>query len=92
MFNTQGIELGDRAKDRISGFSGIAIAITFWLNGCVRVTIQPEELPKDGKLGENYTFDVEQCEVTDKSVIEGPKIQHGGPSISPTQRTDPKRI
>lgn len=53
------ITLGCRAKDDISGFSGIVIAITTWLNGCVRVTIQPQEL-REGKRIETDTFDIEQ--------------------------------
>lgn len=35
------ITLGCKAKDKITGFTGIVIAMTSWLNGCQRVTIQP---------------------------------------------------
>ena len=38
------IQLGDRAKDRISGFEGIVIGIGQWLHGCRRISIQPTEL------------------------------------------------
>lgn len=80
--------LGCKAKDRISGFTGVVVAITEWLNGCQRVTIQPEEL-KDGKPIENHTFDAEQIEVVVE--IKQPERQpHGGPSISPTRSSDPK--
>lgn len=41
------IILGDRVKDEITGLSGIVIAVTQWLNGCVRMQVQPEKL-KDG--------------------------------------------
>ena len=43
------IELGDTAKDSITGFSGVVIATTFWLHGCERLTLQPQKLDKDGK-------------------------------------------
>lgn len=42
-------KLGDRLRDRITGFQGIAIAKTEWLNQCVRWTVQGEERTSDGK-------------------------------------------
>ena len=82
------IRLGDVAKDSITGYSGVVVAITEWLNGCQRITIQTREL-KDGKPVESVTFDAEQIEVVE------PKAQpavspSGGPSIAPTRAKDPK--
>lgn len=57
------ILVGDVVRDTISGFEGVAVAKTQWLNGCVRITIQPRAL-HDGKPVDNYTFDVEQLELT----------------------------
>ena len=34
--------LGDEVKDTITGFKGIVVARTEWLNGCARVTVQPQ--------------------------------------------------
>ena len=62
------INLGDRAKDRISGFSGIVVAKTHWLNGCVRITIQPEKTD-NGKTLDNATFDLEQIELVKPGVL-----------------------
>lgn len=56
------LELGDVAKDTITGFQGTVVAITYWLNGCVRVTLQSQEL-KDGKPLDPIGFDVEQLEL-----------------------------
>lgn len=53
------VELGDLARDGITGFTGVVTAITEWLNGCVRVTIQPAGL-HEGKPDDSYTFDVER--------------------------------
>lgn len=53
------IKLGDRVKDSITGFKGIAIARSEWLNGCQRIEIQPEIL-KDGKVVEADWFDIRQ--------------------------------
>lgn len=88
------IELGDVAKDKISGFEGVVIAITEWLHACKRVTVQPEEInPKNGTPVENYTFDMPQLEMVRKGGYakpekkEGKKI--GGPSIAPARSCDP---
>lgn len=83
-----GLKLGDKARDKISGFSGIVVAITEWLNGCLRITIQPQEL-KDGKPIDNHTFDAEQVEVVEPVNV-APSKPHGGPSIAPVRSADPK--
>lgn len=82
------LALGCIARDKISGFSGVVVAITDWLNGCRRVTIQPREL-KDGKPIDGYTFDAEQVEVLE---VAAPAVAKpsGGPSISPTRNADPR--
>ena len=78
------VDLGDKAKDIISGFTGIVNSKTCWLNGCVRVGIAPEELDKDGKLRPSEVFDESQIVLVKKSKIETgfetPKDQSvGGP-------------
>lgn len=57
------VKLGDEAKDTVTGFKGIAVAITTWLNGCQRITLQPQKVQKDGKVSESATFDIEQIVV-----------------------------
>lgn len=83
------IKLGCLARDTISGFTGIVIAITDWLNGCRRITIQPKEL-KDGKPIESHTFDVEQVELVKPEPAKAAQKSVGGPSISPARAADPK--
>lgn len=83
------IVLGCKAKDSISGFTGIVIAITDWLNGCRRITIAPQEL-KDGKPIDSGTFDVEQVAFVDDGLKQTAKPPTGGPSIAPTRSADPK--
>ena len=36
------IELGDKVKDTVTGFTGIAVARTNWIAGCDRIIVQPE--------------------------------------------------
>ena len=50
------VNLGDRVRDRVSGFTGVVIARTEWLYGCTRFGVQAEEL-KDGKPIEAEWFD-----------------------------------
>jgi hypothetical protein len=62
------INLGDTAKDTITGYKGVVIAETNWLNGCRRLTIQSKEM-KDGRPIDTVTFDVEQLELVSKAKI-----------------------
>lgn len=83
----EGLKLGDEARDKITGFKGIVIAITNWLNGCQRISIQPQEL-KDGKPIDAHVFDAEQVEVVVQTPA-APAKPHGGPAISPVRAKDP---
>lgn len=62
------VELGDRVKDPLTGFNGIVTAITVWLNGCIRVAVQPEKLDKEGKVREDRYFDQGSLTVVKKGV------------------------
>jgi hypothetical protein len=84
------VTLGDDAKDTITGLTGVVVAITDWLAGCQRITIQPREL-KDGKPVENSTFDVEQVEVVKsvrQRVTDAAGRWTGGPHDPPTRAAD----
>lgn len=63
--NAPDIQLGDVARDSITGYQGVVIARTEWLNGCWRIVIQAQEL-KDGKPIEAQTFDIEQLVLVQK--------------------------
>jgi hypothetical protein len=96
------INLGDQVKDKVTGFKGIAVAVTTWLNGCVRVTITPESLDKDGKIQDSQSFDEEQLELLkagkvaavksrEPAPIVVPKAKTGGPKPEPRRQAEPKR-
>jgi hypothetical protein len=53
------INVGDVVRDTVTGFEGMAVAITKWLHGCMRITVQPQKL-HDGKPIEPQTFDAPQ--------------------------------
>ena len=71
------IKLGDRVKDKVTGFTGIVIARTEWLYGCVRYGIQAEEL-KDGKPLEAQWLDEKQLDWEAKTL--------GGPMPDPSSK------
>lgn len=54
------ISLGDKAKDQVTGYEGICIARTEWLNGCVRCTLQSDKLSKEGAPQDGQVFDEPQ--------------------------------
>jgi hypothetical protein len=54
--------MGKMVKDKISGYEGIVVARTEWLHGCVRLTVQAQELEK-GLPVNNCCFDEPQLEV-----------------------------
>ena len=50
------IDLGKVYRDKVSGYRGVAVAITKWQCGSVRITLQPNKL-----MGQK-TFDDEALE------------------------------
>lgn len=86
---TKQANLGDIAKDTITGFKGIVIGITKWLHGCRRITIQPQTL-KDGKPVDSVSFDEPQVQVL-KSAKVPTTSDTGGPAPEPKRRKDVAR-
>ncbi|HLB65274.1 MAG TPA: hypothetical protein VJJ46_10565 [Anaerolineales bacterium] len=64
------VDLGDRAKDVISGFCGIVVGRTTWLYGCSRLGLQAEKPGTDGKLQTTEWFDEGQVRLMKARVIE----------------------
>jgi len=84
------INLGDKAKDSISGFSGIVTGVYKYLNGCVRMQIEADHLNKDGNVIGSQIFDVEQV-VLVKAAQKKVMSPSGGPRPDPSPRTVPTR-
>jgi hypothetical protein len=74
------VELGKKAKDTVTGFEGIATARFTYLNGCVRIELQPPV--KDGKMVDAAVFDERGLEGTAKAP--------GGPARSQPTYSTPK--
>lgn len=84
------IELGDKVRDQVTGYEGIAVARTEWLHGCARITVQPANLDKDGKPPETVTFDELQLTRVVEQVVASGNRGTGGPRPEPQQRIDPR--
>ena len=84
--------LGCKARDKITGFSGVVSSVCFDLYGCVQIVLTPGA-DKEGKLGEGHWFDEKRIEVLDRTpVMPVPSFEHvPGPSIHPVKAADPAR-
>jgi hypothetical protein len=78
------ILLGDLAEDTITGYKGVVVAVTDWLNGCRRLTLQAKELTKDGKPVESYTVDSEDALLL-KAKKRTSSVPAGGPRPDPVR-------
>lgn len=77
------IELGDVARDTVSGFEGVVMAETKWLHGCRRLMLQPRAL-HDGKPIEGHSFDEPQCVLVERASVPG-SSDTGGPRPEPVR-------
>jgi len=74
------IRLGNKVKDNITGFAGIAVARAEYLNGCISVQVQSIKL-KDGLPIEAEWFDEQRLTDTSGATAGGP--QDRPPEIHP---------
>jgi hypothetical protein len=74
------IELGDKVKDLVTGYTGIAIARTQWLQGCDRILVQAPVLA-DSKIPDDRAFDEPQLVIVKKGAAKpkAKKAKTGGP-------------
>lgn len=79
------IKLGQEVKDKVTGFTGVAIGRTEWINGCARVIVQPK-VDKDGKVPDCLNIDEPQLEVTGEGAYKKEETNTGGPLDLPTRQ------
>ena len=84
MATIRSIELGQKVKDKVTGFTGIATARVEYLNGCVQFCVTPT-MAKDGKFPEHQYIDRGQLEFVD-SGVSIPARNTGGPQSNPPPR------
>ena len=71
------MELGDRVKDKVSGFKGIAIWRSRHITGCDTIGIQPA-MDKDGNLPDAKVFDITSVQVVKAGVVKIPRLPESG--------------
>ncbi len=78
------IQLGDVARDSISGFEGVVIGTSDWLYGCRRMILQPKAL-YEGKPVESQSFDEPQLVLVQPAKSPSTPRRTGGPRPTPTR-------
>lgn len=63
------VNLGDTAKDIVTGFRGIVMARISWLHGCDRLILEPTTLSPTGELQKQQVFDEQRIEVCVRNTI-----------------------
>lgn len=62
-------QLGNKVRDVITGFEGIATGHCRYMYGCNQVLITPDRLGSDGKTLNGEWFDDQRVEVIEERVI-----------------------
>lgn len=71
------VNLGQKVKHTITGFEGVVIAKTEWLNGCWRITVQSQSM-HEGKPIDPQVFDIEELEAIDDKKVTRASSRTGG--------------
>ena len=79
------VEMGKKYEDKNTGLIGVAVAVTKWQYGCVRIGLQPKA-KEDGTVPDAVWID----EAGLKGV-EPVKAFTGGPTPAPRRNPDPRR-
>lgn len=85
------MQIGDKIRDRVNGFTGIAVGMTEYINGCRQFLLKPTKL-KDDKPVEGQWIDEQHLEVVSEQELRNPfaapvtAARAGGPD-STTRRT-----
>lgn len=82
------VDLGDKAKDTITGFEGIVSARIEYLFGPRRIALTPVALDKDGKPQDPIGFDESQIQKESKKVQPAKKPGHGPRNDRAMERKD----
>ncbi len=79
------IELGDKVKCKYTGFKGIAVSKTEFINGCIQYDIMPK-VKKNNEIVEGVSIDSQSLEVVSKAKKEIEEEETGGPMRSITKQ------
>jgi len=71
------IELGDKVKCNVTGFVGVAIAKTEFLNGCIQYTVVPK-VDKKNTIQDEVMIDQQSLQVIGTKKEKVVKSSNGG--------------
>ena len=69
--------LGCKAKDVVTGASGVVTSVSFDLYGCIMVWLTPSEQAKQKEKAEGSWYDFKRIEVSGKPVMKQPDFVLG---------------
>jgi len=88
------IELGNKVKDKVTGFEGIVVAKSTYLQGCNRALVQPK-VNKEGVVPDSVSFDEPDLIFVDRGLApekkKTPKKPPGGPRQMASRSSEPTR-
>lgn len=73
--------LGQRVRDIVTGFEGIAIGRVEYINGCHQYLVKPQCVAKDDepmKQPEGWYIDDQSLELMDEGILDPPKASSQG--------------
>ena len=76
--------LGDKVKDKITGFEGIVTGRHQWVNNCNTYSVQPQIL-KDDAPQDACNFDESQLDLVEEKKISEVNRETGGPDKKVSQ-------
>ncbi len=82
------VALGDEVRDRVTGFTGIVVALTEWFNRCQRASVQPP-MKADGSIPQSDAFDVEQLEVITAAKVQPKPVAYDTTPAAPARTGGP---
>ena len=71
------INLGDKVRDKVTGFEGIAVAKVEYINKCIQYCVKPK-VDKDGKMPEGEYIDIDQLDVVSPESVKVETKPTGG--------------
>lgn len=85
------IQLGQKVRDRVHGFEGIATGVVDYLTGCRQYLVVPP-VDKDGKIRDAHWLDEARLEIVDPNPIvltqqrQRPALAPAGNDMAPPVR------
>ena len=77
--------LGQKARDRITGFTGVITGHVAYISGCNQVLLVPQ-VGKDGKLVDSQWFDEQRVEILKALRINLDNSRTPGPDLPAPKR------